>query len=88
MSEKIIVRFRAVGDAPLLKSPVFKVDGSKEFSTIINGLKVKLKHCTNLHFYINNSFSPSPDEVINNLYKCFGSGGELQVNYATMPAYG
>jgi len=48
----VIVRFRAVGDAPLLKSPVFKVDGNKEFSTIINGLKVKLKHCTNLVRFI------------------------------------
>ncbi|KAG4098680.1 autophagy protein 12 [Neocallimastix lanati (nom. inval.)] len=88
MTEKILVRFRAVGDAPLLKNPVFKVDGNREFSTIIKGLNYKLKQCSNLHFYINNSFSPSPDEIINNLYKCFGTGNELQVNYATTPAYG
>jgi len=43
-----LVRFRAVGDAPLLKNPVFKVDGNREFSTIIKGLNYKLKQCSNL----------------------------------------
>lgn len=31
--------------------------------------------------YINAAFAPAPDDIVGNLYKCFGTEGHLIVNY-------
>jgi hypothetical protein len=38
----VVVRFKAVGSAPILKQSVFKISESKEFSAIVNFLRKEL----------------------------------------------
>ena len=41
-----------------------------------------------LFLYCDSAFSPSPEEPLEHLFLCFGQGGELVINYATIGAYG
>ncbi|KAG0295413.1 hypothetical protein BGZ96_011786 [Linnemannia gamsii] len=70
-SSKVIVRFRAVGNAPIMKQNVFKITASNKFSAVIQFLRKELnyQHSDPLFLYVNSAFAPAPDEVVNNLYK-------------------
>lgn len=35
--------------------------------------------------YINAAFAPAPDDIVGNLFKCFGTEGHLIVNYRYVP---
>ncbi|KAI8826807.1 putative autophagy-related protein 12 [Fimicolochytrium jonesii] len=87
---KVVVRFRATGSAPILKQAFFKISASQKFQTVINFLKKELNYKPQdvLFLYVNSSFAPAPDEIVGNLYKCFGAEGNLIVNYSTTAAWG
>ncbi|TRY71211.1 hypothetical protein TCAL_08714 [Tigriopus californicus] len=38
--------------------------------------------------YVNQAFSPSPDQTVRHLYDCFGGEGKLVLNYAKTPMWG
>ena len=38
--------------------------------------------------YVNQSFAPAPDQVVRNLYECFGSDGKLVLHYCRTQAWG
>ncbi|GJW92561.1 ubiquitin-like protein ATG12 [Tanacetum coccineum] len=42
----------------------------------------------NSFVYVNSAFSPSPDQLVNDLYDNFGFDGKLVVNYASSMAWG
>ena len=87
--EKIIIRFISVG-AATLKSPFVKIKETETFQVVINYLRkqLKIKPGEGLFLYINSAFAPAPDEVISNLYKCFGNEGKLLVSYSNQAAWG
>ncbi|KAI9305523.1 ubiquitin-like autophagy protein Apg12-domain-containing protein [Cunninghamella echinulata] len=87
---KVIVRFCAIGNAPILKQSYYKITASNKFHTVIQFLRKELKYQGSdpLFLYINSAFSPAPDEIVSNLYKCFGTGGHLIINYCTTAAWG
>ncbi|KAH8928858.1 APG12-domain-containing protein [Atractiella rhizophila] len=87
---KVVVRFRAVGAAPVMKQNFFKISASNRFQTVMTFLRRELnwKSSDPLFMYINSSFSPAPDDTVNNLFKCFATEGHLIVNYSTTPAWG
>ncbi|KAF8927656.1 putative autophagy-related protein 12 [Dissophora ornata] len=89
-TSKVVVRFRAVGNAPILKQNMYKITASNKFLAVIQFLRKELnyKHSDPLFLYVNSAFSPAPDEIVNNLFKCFNTDGKLIVNYATSPAWG
>ncbi|KAI8083131.1 ubiquitin-like autophagy protein Apg12-domain-containing protein [Halteromyces radiatus] len=89
-TSKVIVRFAAIGNAPILKQSYYKITASNKFQTVIQFLRKELKYHGSdpLFLYINSAFSPSPDETVSNLYKCFGTGGHLIINYCTTAAWG
>ncbi|KAK3813220.1 MAG: putative autophagy-related protein 12 [Benniella sp.] len=89
-TSKVVVRFRAVGNAPILKQNMYRITASNKFLAVIQFLRKELnyKHSDPLFLYVNSAFSPAPDEIVNNLYKCFGTDGKLIVNYCTSPAWG
>ncbi|KAG0072154.1 hypothetical protein BGZ89_007892 [Linnemannia elongata] len=89
-TSKVIVRFRAIGNAPIMKQNVFKITASNKFFAVIQFLRKELnyQHSDPLFLYVNSAFSPAPDEIVNNLYKCFNTDGKLIVNYCTSPAWG
>ncbi|KAG0252204.1 hypothetical protein BG011_007128 [Mortierella polycephala] len=87
---KVIVRFRAIGNAPILKQNIFKITATNKFMAVIQFLRKELNYQQSdpLFLYVNSAFSPAPDEIVNNLYKCFNTDGKLIVNYCTSPAWG
>ncbi|KAI9296837.1 autophagy protein 12 [Neoconidiobolus thromboides FSU 785] len=87
---KVVVRFRAVGNAPIMVQNHYKINSSYPFQTLVNFLKkqIKLKESDALFCYINSQFSPAPDESVLNLFKCFQVDNQLIVNYCSNPAWG
>ncbi|KAI8611562.1 ubiquitin-like protein Atg12 [Chytriomyces sp. MP71] len=89
-AEKVVVRFRATGSAPILKQSVFKITASQKFQAVILFLRKELTigASDSLFLYINSAFSPAPDETVSTLAKNFGTDGALIVNYSTTAAWG
>ncbi|GAA6056876.1 hypothetical protein JCM3770_005123 [Rhodotorula araucariae] len=87
---KVVVRFKATGNAPIMKQNFYKITASNQFRTVIAFLRKELgwKPADSLFLYINSSFSPAPDDTVANLYKCFGTEGHLIVNYSSTQAWG
>lgn len=88
--EKVIIRLMATGNAPILKTSVFKLSSTHQFSHLISFIRrqLSLKDSESLFCYINSSFAPTPDERIDGLYKCFGIDGSLTINYSLGKAWG
>ncbi|KAJ1967732.1 Ubiquitin-like protein, partial [Dimargaris xerosporica] len=80
---KVIIRFKAVGNAPILKRNFFKINSALKFQAIITFLRKELSYKPSdpLFVYISSAFAPAPDETIENLYRCFETEGQLIVNY-------
>ncbi|TPX37031.1 hypothetical protein SmJEL517_g00827 [Synchytrium microbalum] len=88
--QKVVVRFKAAGNAPILKQPFFKISPTQKFEFVIGFLRKQLGFQPNepLFLYVNSAFAPAPDELVSNLYKCFGIDQNLIVNYSTTPVWG
>ncbi|KAE9387904.1 APG12-domain-containing protein [Gymnopus androsaceus JB14] len=89
-ADKVIVRFKAVGKAPIMKQNFFKITSSNRFQALIQFLRKELgyKGTEPLHTYINLAFSPAPDDTAANLFKSFQTDNHLIVNYSTTAAWG
>ncbi|KAF9415132.1 hypothetical protein BGZ94_000185 [Podila epigama] len=89
-TSKVLVRFKAIGNAPILKQNTFKITASHKFMVVIQFLRRELGYQPSdpLFLYVNSAFSPAPDEVVNNLFKCCKTGEKLIINYCTSPAWG
>ncbi|GAB5587705.1 Ubiquitin-like protein [Umbelopsis nana] len=87
---KVIVQFRAIGNAPILRQKLFKITASQKFQAVHLFLRKELNYAASdpLFLYINSAFAPAPDEVISNLFKSFGTDGFLVINYCTTAAWG
>ncbi|OZJ06255.1 hypothetical protein BZG36_00826 [Bifiguratus adelaidae] len=89
-TSKVVVRFRAIGNAPIMKQNYYTISASNKFQAVIKFLRKELnyKSSDQLFVYINSAFSPSPDEIVANLHKCFSTDGQLIINYCTSAAWG
>ncbi|EIW55776.1 APG12-domain-containing protein [Trametes versicolor FP-101664 SS1] len=87
---KVVVRFKAVGNAPIMKQNFYKITASNRFQAVIQFLRKELgwKQGDPLFTYINLAFSPAPDDTVANLFKSFSTEGHLIVNYSTTAAWG
>jgi len=87
---KVVVRFKAVGNAPIMKQNFYKITASNRFQAVIQFLRKELgwKSTDPLFTYINLAFSPAPDDTVANLFKCFSTDGHLIVNYSSTAAWG
>ncbi|CAM6126090.1 unnamed protein product [Calypogeia fissa] len=84
---KVVVLFRATGDAPIRKQSKFKIGSWERFAKVIDFLRKQL-HRETVFVYINSAFSPNPDELVKDLFENFGIDGKLVVNYACTVAWG
>ncbi|PIL27447.1 hypothetical protein GSI_10596 [Ganoderma sinense ZZ0214-1] len=77
-ASKVVVRFKAVGNAPIMKQNFYKITASNRFQAVIQFLRKELgwKQGDPLFTYINLAFSPAPDDTVANLFKAcpFASG--------------
>ncbi|KAF9531353.1 ubiquitin-like autophagy protein Apg12-domain-containing protein [Crepidotus variabilis] len=89
-TNKIIVRFKGVGNAPIMKQNMYKISAQNRFQAVIQFLRKELGWPAGdpLFLYINSTFSPAPDDTVLNLYKSFATESFLIVNYSTTPAWG
>jgi len=89
-TQKIEIRLQAAGDAPIMKQKNYKVDGEKQISWILAFIRkyLKLEPQDNLFVYVNQAFSPSPDQTVTNLAECFGQDNKLVLYYSRSQAWG
>lgn len=87
---KIMVVLCPVGGAPILKRRRWEVDSTQtvHFITSFIRKKLELHKSDSLFVYVNQSFAPSPDQSVRNLFDCFGSDGKLVLAYCRTPAWG
>jgi ubiquitin-like protein ATG12 len=80
---QVVVRFKAVGNAPIMKQNFYKITASNRFQAVIQFLRKELgwKSSDPLFTYINLAFSPAPDDTVSNLFKSFATDNHLIVNY-------
>jgi len=80
---KVIVRFQAVGNAPIMKQNFYTITSSNRFQAVIQFLRKELEWQPGepLFTYIASKFSPAPDDIVSNLFKSFSTDGYLIVNY-------
>ncbi|KAI1369923.1 APG12-domain-containing protein [Xylaria arbuscula] len=89
--EKVLVRFKAVGAAPQLKTEVRRISATQKFETVVTHLRkiLALKPTDGLFLYVNSAFAPALDEIVGNLHRCFkDSNNQLIVVYSIAPAFG
>ncbi|CAL4068773.1 unnamed protein product, partial [Meganyctiphanes norvegica] len=87
---KVDVLLRATGDAPIMKKKRWAVEGEKPVGWVSDFIRkyLKLDTSDSLFLYVNQSFAPAPDQLIRNLYECFGSDGKLILHYCKSQAWG
>ncbi|XP_071443653.1 autophagy protein 12-like [Hetaerina americana] len=88
--QKIDILLKATANAPIMKTKKWAVDPEKRIGWIIEFIKkyLKLDPSENLFLYVNQAFAPSPDQVVRNLYECFGTDGKLVLHYCKSQAWG
>ncbi|KZV75714.1 autophagy protein 12 [Peniophora sp. CONT] len=87
---KVVVLFKAVGNAPVMLRNDFNISASNPFQAIVVFLRKHIGWRVQdpLFTYINQSFAPAPDDNVGNLYRAFSTNGRLIVNYSTLAAWG
>uniref|UniRef100_A0A6M2DIG8 Ubiquitin-like protein ATG12 n=1 Tax=Xenopsylla cheopis TaxID=163159 RepID=A0A6M2DIG8_XENCH len=87
---KIDILLKATANAPIMKQKKWAVEADKQLGSIISFIKkyLKLEPEEQLFLYVNQTFAPSPDQIIRNLYECFGSDGKLTLHYCKTQAWG
>lgn len=88
--EKIEVLFRNTGNAPIMKKSKWNVQASWTVSEVTSFVRKYLNLDPNLSIfiYVNQSFAPSLDQTIQNLFDCYESDRKLVLYYATTQAWG
>ncbi|SCU83865.1 LAME_0C07052g1_1 [Lachancea meyersii CBS 8951] len=84
---KLHIKFQAIGAVPQVSPQTAQISSSQPFSVLITFLKKKLKVAT-VHCYVNNSFSPAPQQSVGDLWMHFKVKDELIVNYCKGVAFG
>lgn len=87
---KIEVLLKAVGDAPIMKQRNWSLDGGKTVLFLMQFVRnyLRISKEDSLFIYVNQCFAPSPDQTIENLFKCFASDGKLVLHYSKTQAWG
>lgn len=88
--KSVIIFYQATGNAPPLKLKKFKLSVTATAHHILDFLRKQLQFKPEdpLYIFINSAFQPSPDESVEQLYKCFQNDGKLIINYSTTQAWG
>ena len=89
-TSKVIVQLNATPNVVQLKKKMFAVKGDTPVGSLVAKVKgfLKMSEGEQLFLYVNQAFSPSPDQLIENLYRCFGTDNRLVLHYALTPAWG
>jgi len=88
--QKVDILLKPTGNAPIMKKKKWTVDSDKPIGWIIEFIKkyLKLEANEKLFLYVNQSFAPSPDQLVRNLYECYSTEGKLVLHYCRTQAWG
>ena len=88
--EKVEVTLQPAGDAPIMKQRKYNVTRDKKISWILTFIRryLKLQPHESLFLYVNQAFSPSPDQTVETLAECFGSDNKLVLHYSKNQVWG
>lgn len=88
--DKVTVRFRPIGATRRLKTSAYKVSPENDFGTLVSFLRRQLSLPGSEHVfcYVNQSFSPTLDAQIKDLYDNYGVEGSLNISYCSSVAFG
>merc|ERR1712048_752151 len=88
--KKVDILLKAAGDAPIMKKKKWAVDGDKPVSYLTEFVRrfIKCEPSESLFIYVNQTFVPSPDQILSNLFECFGTDGKLVLHYCKTQAWG
>lgn len=86
---KITVRLHPIGLTPAIIPRNFQISSTQTVATIARFITKKLKIRSGvIYLYIQNSFTPTPDETVGDLFALFKTNNELVVNYCETVAFG
>lgn len=87
---KIDILLKATGNAPIMKQKKWSVSQDYCIGKISDFIRRYLKLDANekLFLYVNQTFAPAPDQVVKNLYDCYGADGKLILHYCKSQAWG
>eukprot|EP00924_Labyrinthula_sp_SR-Ha-C_P003363 snap_masked-scaffold_15-processed-gene-7.11-mRNA-1 protein AED:0.05 eAED:0.05 QI:0/-1/0/1/-1/1/1/0/92 len=92
MSKKVKIRFKPVGNAPILRETRITVDGDKDVYSLTLFLKkrLSLKSTDPLYIYCCSAFSPDLEQKLGDLHTLFAEKQtkELIIDYSIINAYG
>ncbi|VEN53355.1 unnamed protein product [Callosobruchus maculatus] len=88
--QKVDILLKPTGNAPIMKKKKWTVDSDKKIGWIIEFVKkyLKLESNEKLFLYVNQTFAPSPDQIVKNLYDCYSTEGKLVLHYCKTQAWG
>nr|CAH7733131.1 unnamed protein product [Callosobruchus chinensis] len=88
--QKVDILLKPTGNAPIMKKKKWTVDSDKKIGWIIEFVKkyLKLEANEKLFLYVNQTFAPSPDQIVKNLYDCYSTEGKLVLHYCKTQAWG
>ncbi|XP_055913212.1 autophagy protein 12-like [Eupeodes corollae] len=89
-TSKVCILLNATGNVPIIKKRKWMVDPNKTVSSIMQFFHkhLKMDPQEQLFLYVNQTFAPSPDQFIKNLYECHGTNGKLVLYYCKNQAWG
>ncbi|CAG9765456.1 unnamed protein product [Ceutorhynchus assimilis] len=88
--QKVDILLKPTGNAPIMKKKKWTVDSDKPIGWIIEFMKkyLKIESQEKLFLYVNQTFAPSPDQTVRNLYDCYSTEGKLVLHYCKTHAWG
>ncbi|KAG8177633.1 hypothetical protein JTE90_019660 [Oedothorax gibbosus] len=88
--QQVTVWLKPTGNAPIIKNKKWVVERNCTLAKIMGFLKMymKMDDKDSVFLYVNQSFAPSPDHEVGNVYDCFNINGKLVLHYSTSPAWG
>ncbi|GIY59297.1 ubiquitin-like protein ATG12 [Caerostris extrusa] len=89
-NHNMTVWLKPTGNAPIIKNKKWVVDRNCTIAKIMGFLRqyMKLDSTAAVFLYVNQSFAPSPDSEVGNVFECFNINGKLVLYYSTSPAWG
>ncbi|CAG0920579.1 unnamed protein product [Notodromas monacha] len=85
------VLLKPTGGAPVKKQKKFLLPLDQTFAMVLEFMRTKYLNLApndSLFVYVNQTFAPSPDQRLQNLYDCFAVEGKLVLYYCLTKAWG
>lgn len=84
------ILLKPTANAPIMKRKKWAVEADKQIGWIVEFMRkyLKLEAEEQLFLYVNQTFAPSLDQTVKNLYDCYSTEGKLVLHYCKSQAWG